>query len=235
MQSARFLCRLAILFVATLVFDDAANAYSDDAVKDANDLLKMTLDRYHVGEVTSADVALARYYVIEMQYKAGQISRGAFCSSAKLNLDAVAKEFEESEGQAGQKKAWEDEIAGMAASQSKCDQAAASAARLMFGVKTLDHSDAALKEAQEFADATAERYRDGEVTKSDVERAQYDLLEIKYAANQIPRSTYCTQAPPALQGIANSVEEEARVGQRALEEVIGAKRKMYEVTALCRA
>ena len=51
--------------MATLLFGAAAQAYSDEAVKDAETLVQMTQDRYAVGEVTAADLLYTWNYHIQ--------------------------------------------------------------------------------------------------------------------------------------------------------------------------
>jgi hypothetical protein len=225
--------RFATAIAATMLCTTAASAYSDAAVKDAREVVAKTLTRYHYGEVTEATLALARYYLLEMQFKAGQMPRAAFCVAAKPDLDAVVKEFQEGEGQQGQKQIWQSEIAAMATSEPQCQKAIDAAASLLFGETDNGSSADAVTKAQQVADATVERFKVGEVTSVDVAEASYDLLAAQYQTKQISRADYCQGAVPQLQKIVTGVVDEESAGERTLADEIGAKRKLFAVKALC--
>ncbi len=69
----------------------SAGAYSDEAVKDAEEFLKYVKDRHAVGEVTRTDVAQAEYHLLEMQYRAGLISARTYCGQALPVLETRGK------------------------------------------------------------------------------------------------------------------------------------------------
>lgn len=68
------------ILVASLLISPFASAYSADAVKAAEDLYKLTVDRFGVGEVTQTDVAQAKAFVFEMKWEAGLISKVDYCA-----------------------------------------------------------------------------------------------------------------------------------------------------------
>ncbi|MGE4132511.1 MAG: hypothetical protein AB7F86_12785 [Bdellovibrionales bacterium] len=69
-----------IILIATTMLGLNAFAYSADAVKDAEALLKLTQDRFGAGEVTMTDVKQAEAFVLEMKIKAGVISKVEYCN-----------------------------------------------------------------------------------------------------------------------------------------------------------
>lgn len=90
------------LAAAVIAFATAAYAYSDEAVKDAEALVQLTKDRYAAGEVTAADVARARIFLMHMKFEAGQIQRAAYCQAAMPDWQSVVREYE-SEMRVGQR------------------------------------------------------------------------------------------------------------------------------------
>ncbi len=90
------------LAAAAVVFVTAAYGYSDEAVKDGEALVQLTQDRYAAGEVTAADVARARIFLMYMKFEAGQIQRAAYCQSAMPDWQSVVREYE-SEMRVGQR------------------------------------------------------------------------------------------------------------------------------------
>ena len=232
---AAFRCAfsLATVAVAALAPATAARAYSEEAIRDAGALLKQTDARFKSGEVLPPDVALARYNLLDMRYKAGRLPRGEFCRAAKAELSAVANAFEDAAAAAGAKQKWLDAIAGMNRSRAMCREAGAAADTLLFGVKPLVYSQALEKTAREFAEEASERFGSGEVAEIDVAQARYDLLALKFAGERIPRAAYCQTGVPGLLAIAAGAAEEARVGQRTTQDVIAAKRRFYGAKAAC--
>jgi hypothetical protein len=233
MNRPRLTWRLAAVAVTTMLSATAAYAYSQEAVTDAQALLQKTTARSSYGEASAADVAVARYYLLEMEFQARQISRPDYCQSAKADLATIANSFEEQEGQVGQKKKWLDEIAIMDASPAGCDRAVATTNALLFGETEHPYTQAAVDDAQEQAKSAVESFNAGAITKADAAQAQYDLLEIKYGAKQIDRPTYCRLGLPLVQTVDDGIEQDVLVGQSTLEELIAAKRDLYKVKALC--
>ncbi len=225
----------SVAVIASLALQTPARAYSDEAVNDADTLLKQTRARFVVGEVYASDLALAHYNLLDMKQKAGQLSQAGFCRAAKADLSIVAQAYEEPKDQPGAKRTWLDAIAGMTASRDKCQQAIAATETLAFGSGEPVYSDAAEKAARDAVAATSQRFSAGEVTQTDVAQAQYDLIALKYAGKRISRATYCQTGVPDLLAIAAGIESEAAVGQRDIQDVITAKRRLYSAKATCTA
>lgn len=74
----------------------------------------------------------------------------------------------------------------------------------------------------------------GEMQRTDIDKAKYFVIEMKYRAGLIQKPAYCQDAVPALQAIASGVLDEYHAGQAATDDLIAAKRRFYKVTALCR-
>jgi hypothetical protein len=121
----------------------------------------------------------------------------------------------------------------MNAGRSNCRRAAAAVEALLFSAPNGDYSDEAIRQAEERAKTAADRYAIGEVTRGDVAQAEYAVLEIKYGAKRMPRSEYCQSGLAKVEEIASAIREEARVGQRTTQDVIGADRRLYQIKALC--
>lgn len=77
------------LILAFVVFSSgAATAYSDEAVKDAEEFYQLIQDRFKVGEVSTTEVLSAQRYLLDMKYHAGILSRRDYCRDA---VDAQQK------------------------------------------------------------------------------------------------------------------------------------------------
>lgn len=225
--------RLTTSIVVALVSASGAHAYSGDAIRDAKETLRVTTARFSAGEVLKPDAALARYNLLEMQFKAGKLDAASFCKSARPELQTIADGFDPPDGKADDKTKWLAAIAGMDRNRAGCRDASAMADRLLFGELPSDYSDKALNAARVFVVTTAQREDADEVTPVDAAAAQYAVLEIKHGAKKIPQTAYCQTAVPMLSGIADSTEEEARIGQRELKQVIAARRRLDAATAQC--
>jgi hypothetical protein len=225
----------SVAVIASLALQTPARAYSDEAVQDADTLLRQTRARFVVGEVYASDLALAHYNLLDMKHQAGQLSQAGFCRAAKADLSIVAQAYEEPKDQPGAKRTWLDAIAGMTASRDKCQQSIAATETLAFGSGEPVYSDAAEKAARDAVAATSQRFSVGEVTQTDVAQAQYDLIALEYAGKRISRAAYCQTGVPNLLAITAGIESEAAVGQRTTEDVIIAKRQLYRVKAACTA
>ena len=70
MDFVRPIFRFAYAMLGAVIVAASAGAYSDEAVKDAEDLAKRIHDRFVAGEVTRTDVAQAEYHLLEMKYRA---------------------------------------------------------------------------------------------------------------------------------------------------------------------
>jgi len=225
----------AMMAAVALALPSDAQAYSDEAVKDAAGLLESTTTRFNVGEVLRPDVSLADYNLLDMKYKARQLSAADFCRAAKADLSMVAKTFEGTKEQAGEKKKWLATIAGMSASRAECKRASELADSLLFDAKLTIYSNAAEKAARDMLGATTQHSIFGEVVTGDVVQAQYDLLAVRYAGKKISRATYCQTGVVNLLELVNGIDGEASLGQRTLADVIAARRRFYGAKAVCAA
>jgi hypothetical protein len=95
-QVRDFVFGLAICFVA----QNAAQAYSNEAVQDAQKLLDLVLQYYAAGTASSKDVAQARYFFSQMRFKANLISRARFCRDSIPVLQEI-NQFIETQLQGG--------------------------------------------------------------------------------------------------------------------------------------
>jgi hypothetical protein len=203
------------------------------AIEEARATVKAMTDRWRAGEVTSDQMALARYYLLEMQYRAGLVNHGAFCRSAKPELKAVADAFAEQDGQAGQKAKWQSQIAQMTNGAGACDGAVATAAALLFGITDSAYAASDVKPAEDLAKQEEQRYTEGTATRRDSVQAQYHVLEVKYGAGLMTRKDYCEQGLPDLRTVADSVSNEFRIGVSGLSDVMGVRRALFELMATC--
>jgi hypothetical protein len=233
MNGSRSILGLAFLLVSTLTFISSAQAFSVEAVKSADEILKETVARYNAGEVLAEDVALARYYLLDMKYHAGQTTRSAFCRSAKADLQTIADAFEEQDGQAGEKVKWQNAIAKITSTAAGCEGAITITEALLYGVRERPYTADDVRAAEDLAKAVKERAAMGQVTQRDVAQANYGLLEARYGAKLITRKAYCDAGVPSLQAISNAIFEESRVGQSSLQDVISTKRALYRLKAMC--
>jgi hypothetical protein len=228
----------ATLVVAPLILASAAKSESADAVTDAQAMLDKMIIRADAGGVGVADVAIARYNLLEMKLKAGQMSLDAFCRSAQVELTTVAKNLDDDPS--GQKSRLQEAIAGMPGSEAKCREAMAATAGLLFGATDAAVSAEALRQAEAaFAEMLARRTF-GTATTFDVAQAQLAVLQTRYRAGQISRAAFCQgavfQAPNAIaqaQSLVKAVIDREAVGDASLIDEIAARRKLYEIKALC--
>jgi hypothetical protein len=85
---------LAMAGFTLLVTEPAAHAFSDEAVRDAQKLVEFTARRFDAGTAGQRDVAVARYNLLYMRLRAGQLAHAAFCRAAKPELQTAADKFE---------------------------------------------------------------------------------------------------------------------------------------------
>src|ERR1700690_2992116 len=102
MDFVRPIFRFAYAMLGAVIVAASAGAYSDEAVKDAEDLAKRIHDRFVAGEVTRTDVAQAEYHLLEMKYRAGLISKRTYCREALPVLENRGKGIED-EARVGQR------------------------------------------------------------------------------------------------------------------------------------
>src|SRR5690349_18738480 len=91
--------RLFALLASSLA--GGAQAYSDEAIADAEALLKATSERAARQEASPQDVAVVRYHLLEMKQAAGRLSPEAFCQEAHVQLQAMAAAEGDEETKAG--------------------------------------------------------------------------------------------------------------------------------------
>jgi outer membrane protein TolC len=90
--SARSMGRLAIIAAATCMLAVAAHGFSNEAVADAQALLKTMRQRVQAGDARPPEVAQVKRYLLDMKYKAGQIRLAEYCRRARPSIEAVFEE-----------------------------------------------------------------------------------------------------------------------------------------------
>jgi hypothetical protein len=220
----------AIMFTATV-----ANAYSDEAIKDAQRQLDWMTQRFQSGTASHADVARAHYQLFDMRRRTGKMTHAAFCKAAQPELSEVALRFEEDDAPAGEKAQWQAEIAAMTKSPTSCDRAVVTSDRLLYGYSEPTNSQSGVKEAEDRVSVAEQRVAAGTMKTRDLEQARYELLAAKYGAKQIVLKAYCDGGLRHLGLIADVTEQEFREGRSDLGSVIGARLNLHRLEATCRA
>jgi hypothetical protein len=85
MNLSQIVFRLMVVSFATLVSVIAASAFTNEAVKDAEALVANLKQRNVLGTASQIDVFLAKAYLVEMKFRAKQITRKTYCREASLN------------------------------------------------------------------------------------------------------------------------------------------------------
>ena len=192
-----------------------AHAYSDEAIADAEALLKTVSGRAASREASTQDVAVVRYHLLEMKQAAGKLSQEAFCQEAHLQLRAMAAAEGDEETKAGLA-ARRDKIDAMTASPELCRQANDAIDDYLFGALDVAKSDDDVRQAESDAVEARKRYKAGELDRTTATVAEANALEAPYAAGKITREAYCASGQPAvLADLAAWVENLAQVGQIA--------------------
>jgi hypothetical protein len=222
----------AIAGCAMLTMVTAANAYSDEAVQDAQRLVDWMSKRYAGGTASLDDLARARYELLDMQRKAGKMTHAAFCQAAHTELDLVAKLGKGD--QPADKKKWQRQIAVMAKSSSDCDHATATADGLIYGLNEPVNSAAGVKAAEERAQKAERSVAAGTMTRREFEQTQYELAAAKYGAKQISLAAYCDEGIRHLNLIVDMTEQELRDGRTDLGDAIGNRLNVERLKATCR-
>lgn len=218
---------------AMLMTVTAANAYSDEAVQDAQRLVDWMSQRYAGGTASLADLTRARYELLDMQRKAGKMDRAAFCKAAQTQLDLIVR-LDKGELGAGKKK-WQSDIAAMGGSLPACDRATATADKLIYGFGEPTNSAADVKQAEDRVHKAEQSVASGTMTRREIERAQYELAAAKYGARQISLAAYCDEGLGHLSLIADMAEQSLRDGRTDLGDDIGARLDVDRLKAVCRA
>src|SRR4051794_13575659 len=80
MQPIRVLGQVAMAVCSVaLFFGSPSNANSPQSVREAERLFQLISQRYEAGTASSTDVAEARYYLSDMKYRTGIISKMRHC------------------------------------------------------------------------------------------------------------------------------------------------------------
>jgi hypothetical protein len=222
-----------ISLVAATAFAAAAQAHTDEAVADAEALLKATTERAQQREASAQDVSIARYHLLEMKAGAGRLSSEAFCAEARAELQkmAVADGHEPIKAEIGLRA---DKIEGMTTSPGFCRQATDDVDAYLFGADPPAKTDDEVKEAERAAAAARKRYKAGDLDRTSATLAEIAALEAPYAAGKITRQAYCTSGQGALLAdLAGWLQTQAQFGQAGLLGVIAAKRRLFQFKVIC--
>jgi hypothetical protein len=227
--------RFSLFVLAPCLLAGAAGAYSDDAIADAEALLKTTTERARSGEASAQDIAVVRYHLLEMKAAAGKLSPDAFCQQGRSELQAMAAAQGDEETKAGLA-ARRDKIDAMTTSPELCRQGRAAVDDYLFGAVVLATSDDDVKQAEKAAVEARRRYKAGELDRTSATIAEADALEAPYTAGKITRAAYCASGQAAvLADLVSWVQNLAQVGQMGLLGQIAARRRLYPFKALCQA
>jgi hypothetical protein len=219
--------------LALLIFAAIAHAYSDEAISDAEALLKSTTERAAAQAASAQDVAVVRYHLLEMRQAAGELSQEAFCREARLQLQAMAAADGDEETKAGLA-GRNDKIEAMTASSQLCRLASAALDSYLFGVDDVATSDDDVKQAEMAAAEARKRYKAGVLDRLSATLAEARALEAPYTAGKITREAYCASGQAAvLADLAAWVQTLAQFHQIGLLGQIAAKRRLYQFKALC--
>jgi hypothetical protein len=235
MSSASRLFPFSLFALLISALTGVAHAYSDEAIADADALLKSTTERAAAKEASAQDVAVVRYHLLEMREAAGKVSHEAFCREARLYLQAMAAAEGDEETKAGVAERG-DKIEAMTASPQLCRLASAALDSYLFGVDDVATSEDDVRQAEQAAVEARKRYKAGELDRLSATLAEARALEAPYTAGKITREAYCASSQAAvLADLAAWVQNLAQVGQIGLLGQIAAKRRLYQFKALCQA
>ena len=207
---------------AACAFVGAAAAHMDDAVSDAEALLKATTERAQRHEASAQELLIARYYLLETKAGAGKLTPEAFCEQAQADPKkmATADGDEPVKAEIGQRA---DKIDAMKASAERCQQAVADIDAYLFGGDPPARTDEDVKEAEKAAAEARRRYKAQDLDRTTATLAEIRGLEAPYTAGKITRETYCSSGlGPLLADFAGWAEARAQFGQEGLLGVIAA-------------
>jgi len=212
-----------------------AQAFSDKAVSDAQRLADFMTQRHQGGTANLNQLAEARYNLLYIRLRAGQLAHAEFCHAAKPELKIVADRFEEDDGQKGLKQNWQREIAAMTASPAACDRAAAAAEVALFS--SVDHVYSAedARRAENRAKLAEQRAAGGTLSHREAVLAQYEALAARYGAKQISLKIYCDDGLPKLKSIADAADDDLQAGRTSIEDATLSRRNVYRLEATCRS
>jgi hypothetical protein len=172
MNISRCSCRLVAVIFVTLTLCVNAQAYSDEAVKNAEALVARTAKRFDAGNATRKEVALAQYNLLEMRYLAKAITHPTLCRLAKPNFEIISASLDDKEKGLINQKKWNDAITVMQVSLPNCQLATTIIDTIMFQETPLAHSDAAVREAKQLVATMINRFTAGDATARDVAAAK---------------------------------------------------------------
>lgn len=79
-----------------------------------------------------------------------------------------------------------------------------------------------------------DRFNVGEVTRTDVNKAKLNVLQLRFDCREILIGDYCTQAPAIAEELARGVREEANAGQATTLDVITSEKEAILIRGVCR-
>ena len=222
-----------VVAAGACAFAGDAVAYTDEAVTDAEALLKATTERAQRREASAQDVSIARYHLLEMKMGSGELSPEAFCDQARAELQkmATADGDEPVKAEIGLRA---DKIDAMKTSPEFCRQAIADVDAYLFGGDPPAKNDGEVREAEKAAEEARRRYRAQDLDRTTATLAEIRGLEAPYTAGKITRETYCASGQgPLLADFASWTQTRAQFGQAGLLGLIAAKRSLFQFKALC--
>ena len=239
--------RLTCVAAATAcAFAGAATAHTDEAVADAEALLKMTTERAQRREASSQDVSIARYHPLGCL---GVVTNGSIRDiparnnggRSSLSIDDHADSFKTSPISADGDEPVKaeiglraDKIDAMTTSPELCRQVVADVDAYLFDDNPPAKTDDEVREAEKAAEAAQERYKAQDLDRTTATLAEIRGLEAPYTAGKITREAYCASGQgPLLADFAGWMQTRAQFGQAGLLGLIAAKRKLFQFKALC--
>jgi hypothetical protein len=198
--------------IATLASASGVWAYSPAAVKAAEHILRLMIQRQAIGVIQPWAVAVARYNLLDMEYKAKAIREDELCKSAKPQLEIVAAGLQVGDEQAGETKQWAAAIAAMDTDRATCRQARAAAETLLFDAEDYGGSTLSLEQAQALVKLTEERREVGIADDVDLNQAQHRLVIAELRAGKIDHAAYCAKALPSLERLFDIVWQKLVMG-----------------------
>jgi hypothetical protein len=225
--------RLACLAVAATCSFAPAQAYTDEAVADAEALLKTTAERTKARQASAQEVSIIRYHLLEMKAEAGMLSPEAFCRQAREELQTMAA-AEGDEPVKAEMALRGDKFDAMKKSPELCRQAIDDADAYLFGSDPPAKTDDEVNEAKKAAEEATKRYKAQDLDRTTAALTEIRGLEAPYTAGKITRESYCASGQASLLAdFAAWVQTQAQFGQAGLLGLIAAKRRLYQFKALC--
>ena len=241
--------RISAATLAILVIPIAALAYSPEAVKDAQHLVRVTANKSQAGIADASEAALARYHLLAMEYKAQLIPHAAYCKLARPQLQVIAANLPSErylqfgspgplteQQQVDMRKQWQDQVGAMSRSAEACDAAIATTESVVFGADNEANSKEAVNKAESWSKLVEQRYAAGTSDAIDIAEAKLDLLSAQYRAGQVSLPSYCQSGRPTVIDIETSQKNQKLNGvDQGLVHTVVMKRHVYQFKALCHA